>query len=885
MFNKSPAFLALCLLLLAAPQSFAQEPRYQSPGHDQTLTIGLTPEEEALVHLIGLNHRTTAPPSGPVRAAAEWDESLGVFCLWDNADLMRELQKDNDLYIITTTSDKSWWQSWLNSNSIPQTNVKWLIASTNTWWVRDYGPWFLWDGNNDFGLVDNVYNRPRPLDDVIPQKISQAYGVPLYASNLTHTGGNYYADGYGNAWSSTLVYSENPGMSQSQVDAVMAQYLGIDRYVTRDLKIDIEHIDTFGKPLAPDVLLWSYFPLDTSHRGWSEAALKYYETLASPYDRPYKIHRMPLWDQSYSMTAYINSLQTQNKIILPKYNTSHDDTAVAIYETACPGYDAIKVSSGGTYWGDSVHCRTRNFVRGDGVRIYAYPPCDNENTSGPTAVRAEIYTNNSTSLASYPKIYWSTTGGAPFSSATMATTGQPNEFSGDIPAQASGTTVSFYIFAEDLQGNTRTNPPVAPAGLHTFVVETDTTPPELDHDVVHGLAVADWPPTFQARAIDNTGIPSVTLEYNINSNPQPPVVMARAAGTFLFEGTPTASASIGDLIAYRITATDASAAANSYASPVEGWNYFEVTAHNAICVIDLDKTPFSGDDWVDFCADFALSYDYTSQWPSSLSGYDAVIVCLGMSPHNTQLSSTQAYTLVNFLTAGGAAYMEGGNCFAQDSASSIYRSYFGISSASSGTTLSGTLAGVTGQPTAGMSFGYEGDASSCDHLTPSSSADAVLKNGSYTKCVFYSTGTYGTVGNSFEFCGLIDGANPSRAKKLAALCLDQMGLDIDLVVHGDAQVGGSVTFDLWGPSGDGYVAAYSFAPGHTPYGSAGVAQIDTSSMTVLKQGLFPSSGNVSLNLSIPNNPSLESREVYFQALIRPAVGSDYLTNRDRILID
>jgi len=879
-----PLFLLAAALLVIAPLS-AQEPPDRSPGHDSSLTIGLTPDEQALVHLIGLNHRITAPPTGPVRAAAEWDESIGVFCLWDNAELMRELQKDNDLYIITTSYDKSWWESWLASNGIPTTNVEWLIAGTNSWWVRDYGPWFLWDGNNDFGLVDNIYNRPRPLDDKIPQVVSSAYGIPLYATPLEHTGGNYYADGYGNAWSSTLVYSENAGMTQAQVDGVMAQYLGIDRYVTRDLKIDIEHFDTFGKLLAPDVLLWSDFPLDKNHRVWSEAALKYYRTLESPYCRPYRIHRMPLWNQSYSMTAYINSLMTANKIIIPRYNNGYDDTAAAIFQDACPGYEVAKVWNDGTYWGDSVHCRTRNFHRGDGVRIYAFPPGDTEENVFPTMVRTEIYTDNGTALLGNPKIFYSSTGGAPFSSVDMQPTGNANEFEGGIPAQPWGTTVSFYVFAEDLGGSTRTHPPVAPQGLHSYLVERDIEAPGLDHDLVNGVAVADWPPLFTARAVDNTGIPAVTLEYMINGVPQTPVPMTRVAGTFLYEGTPAAPASLGNVVSYRIVAVDTAAAGNTTAIPARGWNHFKVTAHNAVCIIDLDKTPFSGDDWVDVCSGFALSWDYTASWPSSLAGYDAVLICLGMNPHNTQLTTTQANELVSFLSAGGAAYMEGGNCFAEDSARSIYRPYFGVSSASSGSTLAGTLSGVTGMPTAGMSFGYDADPGSSDNLTAATGADAVIKSGSYNKTVTYDTGTYSTVGSSFEFCGLVDGPSPSRAKKLAAAYLDHLGLDIDLVVHGEAVTGGSVTFDLEGAAGDSYTAAYAFAPGYKAYGAAGVVLIDMASLKVLATGTFPSGGSVSSSLNIPPNPFLIGRDVFFQALIQPAVGTDYLTNRDRIRIE
>jgi hypothetical protein len=531
-----------------------------------------------------------------------------------------------------------------------------------------------------------------------------------------------------------------------------------------------------------------------------------------------------------------------------------------------------------------VHCRSRNFHRGDGVRIYAYPPGDTEENTGPTAVRAEIYTDNSTALLGNPKIYYSSTGGAPFSSVDMFPTGNPNEYEGGIPGHPWGTTVSFYVFAEDQNGSTRTHPPVAPQGLHSYLVEQDTAAPELDHDLVNGVAVADWPPLFTARAVDNTCIPEVTLEYQINGAPQTPVVLSRLDGTFLFEGTPTAPASLGDVISYRIKAADFSAAGNTASIPARGWNHFRVTAHNAVCIIDLDKTPFSGDDWVDACADFALSWDFTSTWPSSLTGYDAVVICLGMRPHNTQLTTTQANELVSFLNAGGAAYMEGGNCFAEDSTRSIYRPYFGISSASSGSTLYGSLAGVTGTPTAGMSFGYDADPGSSDHLTPVAAADAVIKNGSYNKSVMYDTGTYATVGSSFEFSGLIDGTSPSRAKKLAAVVLDHLGLGIDLVVHGEAVTGGSVTLDLAGAAGDGFTAAYAFAPGYTPYGAAGVVLIDMATLKVINSGTFPAGGSVSANLNIPPNPAIKGRDVFFQALIQPAAGTDYLTNRDRIRI-
>ena len=162
-----PASAALALLfpLLGGGFALAQTSSPPLPPGVQDLPIGFGPNEKPVV-ITSRNNPRTAPPTGPVRAAAEWDESQGVFCLWSNATLMQELASDNTLYVITT--DTTWWNNWLSSNGVNMSNVQYLVASTNTFWVRDYGPWFIWDGNQDFGLVDNVYNRPRPLDDIIP---------------------------------------------------------------------------------------------------------------------------------------------------------------------------------------------------------------------------------------------------------------------------------------------------------------------------------------------------------------------------------------------------------------------------------------------------------------------------------------------------------------------------------------------------------------------------------------------------------------------------------------------------------------------------------------------------------------------------------------------
>ena len=44
-------------------------------------------------------------------------------------------------------------------------NVQFIIGATDSHWTRDYGPWWVIDGNGDYSIVDFTYNRPRPNDN------------------------------------------------------------------------------------------------------------------------------------------------------------------------------------------------------------------------------------------------------------------------------------------------------------------------------------------------------------------------------------------------------------------------------------------------------------------------------------------------------------------------------------------------------------------------------------------------------------------------------------------------------------------------------------------------------------------------------------------------
>ena len=122
-------------------------------------------------------------------------------------------------------------ESQYANNGVDLGNCSFLIAPTNTYWTRDYGPWFVYNETaGGMEIVNFTYNRPRPLDDAIPEKYANDQGLTLNYMDLVHAGGNYMTDGQGIAVSSDLVYTENPGKTPEDIDQIVADNLGIRTY-------------------------------------------------------------------------------------------------------------------------------------------------------------------------------------------------------------------------------------------------------------------------------------------------------------------------------------------------------------------------------------------------------------------------------------------------------------------------------------------------------------------------------------------------------------------------------------------------------------------------------------------------------------------------------
>jgi len=771
--------ILLFLCLLVTPELLLGASLAERIEGDAYLPIELTPEEAERLDEIGKSHRGTPPPPAPVRNPGEFEPMTGVIVRYpfgNPTNLLVEYAEDDTLWVIVEdTAEQASATSTLQSGGCNMDHVRWIFAPTNSIWTRDYGPWFIITGNDEQGIVDHIYNRPRPLDDVIPSVIGSDWGIPVYGMDLTHTGGNYMSDGRGVAMSTRLVLDENTSLTEAEIDSFMYAYVGIERYEKLPYieTGGIHHIDCWAKLLSPGKILVKEVPPTHSSYDALEANVAYLESLTSSWGRPYEIVRVYCPNDE----PYTNSLILNDKVFVPQYGTSWDDDALATYEAAMPGYEVLGYT-GSWYTNDAIHCRAMGVTDRYMLYVDHVPLPDTPDPINPYRVEANIIDYSNAGLKTDSLIvYWKTDSMPDYSAIVMTEATRAASYYADIPAQPVGTTVSYYLFAADYSGRRETHPWVAPADVHHFDIVVDTEAPEITHEPLEAVTEGQWPPTVTAQVTDNTSVAAVTLESWINGSAETPVSMTETSPG-VYEGTFPGTAVSGDVVTYRIKAEDAAYPPNVAYHPATGTHEFDVVDAIDVVIWEPEPSPISGAAMIAIMDSLGITHDYFTGSMPNLGEYSAAFICLGVYPNNRSLTTAEANTLVDYLDAGGCAYMEGGDCWAYDSVRDMYNGHFGINGVSDGSGDVSTVNGEPGTMCDGMSFAYAGENSYMDHILPTGDATRIFTNpADGAGCgVSNDAATYKTVGCAFEFGGLVDGTSPSTKAELLTEILGFFGI-------------------------------------------------------------------------------------------------------------
>ncbi len=720
----------------------------------------------------------TAPPTAPVRMCAEWERVNAVLVRYPLGlpwDMLQDVAQQLEIKCLVSSSDLSSAQSDFSSHGI--TNVSYVITNTDSYWTRDYGPWGVFDGNGDYGISDHVYNRAdgagRINDDQSNWDLAPALGVQLWKTELRHTGGNFMTDGHGIGFSSDEVYDYtfNTNLSHDSVNALMKNYWGISVYHTYPdpLASYINHIDCYGKLLSDEVVL-------IIKNGTDDAALDAiadsFSNTNDCYGRPYRVFRVNAPDNHNA--AYCNSVILNNRVYVPLTGyTSEDDSAIAVYQRAMPGYDIIGINDPGGSIAfentDAIHCRTMGLFD-PGMLYVDHKPLGNQSPTLPSYhvdVFIKAYSDSSLKSDSL-LIFWRLHGTTTFNAATLAYDSL-NYYSGNIPGQSSGDTIDYYIYAVDNSGRHEADPLVAPSGYYTFIVGDE--PPVINHIPIGDYLYSNWPATVTATITDDGSVNNALVEYLYNDTTYNDTMTNTSGNTYetAFSVTP----SVGDSIMYRIKAIDNTGNISFY--PDTGYITFHIIDKINVGIIDLDPTPSTGPLLESYCNSI-YTYQYLTTFPSDLSLYENLFICLGVYQYNTALSTSQADSIVSFMQNGGNVYMEGGDCWYYDSPHTVYDSYFGVNPVADGGSIGSALTGVNGTFTNGMSFTYNGDNSYIDEIDATGGGYLIFNENSTGRAIANDTSGYRSVAFTFELGGLTDASSPSTKDSLIGAIFNFFGL-------------------------------------------------------------------------------------------------------------
>jgi agmatine/peptidylarginine deiminase len=867
----------------------------QTPSIETTRNLPLPPA------------RLNDPPPGPVHCIAEWEESEGVFLKWKNYDLINKIQAFNKVYIpVDDQAEKDQWIVDLTNHGIPLTHIEFLFIKTDSRWTRDYGPWFIWDGDNKMGIV-NYTSGFGPNDDLFPLNFATLYGIPYYESGIHHVGGNWYPNGYGTAFSSTYVYEENGPALKEDIDRTIETYWGIENYHTASVApFSLEHLDCWAKPANPETLLVAEFPDYSAYYPFAESLNRYYETLESPWGRPYRIIRLPMFKMGsgmwYEFKPYMNSLVSNQRVYVPICFHPDDAIALAIFQEAFPGYEIVGVDHYGTgHGGLSVHCSTRNFHKREVLRIYPYPPGDTEDTLYGYSVHAEVIPPDGTQIATgYPLVYWTDTGGAPFHEIVMTPTPLheivmtptplPNTYETLLPAKPLGTTLSFYIEAKTDTNITAVYPLVAPGGLMEFKVREDQLAPVLSRFIPTRCAAAgQWPPKVRTLCKDDMATPDVRLEYAINGVPQTDVVLEREHRCYWYGGTFGGSASADDLVTYRLVAEDFAASANKVVLPKYGKVYCPVVGPGSVAVVDLSTCPETAPFIKKTLGELGVAHMCYSTWPLDWDEHDVWFIILGIYANNHVLTADQANDIVAALQNGKSIYLESNDAWCFDPEKDKICPYFGVIPISDGVELPDYVYGVIGTLMEGVNLFYAGENAFMDKIDSLPGAEVIIRSDpdDEGRMVLYDAGSYKTVASTFSLGRLWDEEWPDTRKNVLLKILGFFGIDdLTLYAKAEARQGTEVPLRLEADPGDGYRLFASFADFYLEAPGYGAFRLDPNYLFTLVQGVVPPSGVAELSLPIPRKEAYLGTEIHLQAVAGSdfSPGEAHLTNREILTI-
>ncbi|MCC6426072.1 MAG: agmatine deiminase family protein [Phycisphaerales bacterium] len=305
-----------------------------------------------------MGSKRAAPPTGPVECAAEYEPMDGIFMSWESftptlnemAKLVTTIGNANVYMVVDTASEQTSATTSMTNAEVNMTRVKFYIKTTDTVWIRDYGPRYIYEGNVR-AIVDHTYNRPRPLDDALNVWLGGQRKEEVYDVGLVHGGGNYHLNALDKSYCTRLINNENTGLTELQIHDKWLANQAVDTHFFDPFPNSLDstqHLDMWMQVYADNKVMISDWPVTggdmTTVDGICDNAAIYMA------NQGYTVNRVPAREVSNVHYTYTNVVICNDLIIVPSYtnstmdNAGYNAQALNAWQTANPAKTCIAVN-------------------------------------------------------------------------------------------------------------------------------------------------------------------------------------------------------------------------------------------------------------------------------------------------------------------------------------------------------------------------------------------------------------------------------------------------------------------------------------------------------------------------------------------------------------
>jgi agmatine deiminase len=262
---------------------------------------------------------------------------------------------------------------------LPFDRLTFYRIPTNEPWCRDHGPIFLTRKEEpQVAIVDWDYNAwggkylPCDLDDVVPTRVGEILGLPVFYPRMILEGGSIDVNGAGallTSESCLLNPNRNPTLTRAEIEQRLRDYLGVGDILWLGDGIEGDdtdgHVDDLARFVGERKVVTvveenrddpNYEPLRENlarlrAMKWNGAALEVI-TLPMPARIVREDLRLP--------ASYANFYIANECVLLPTFNDANDGIAAATLQGVFPTRRIVSIDCTELIWGlGAFHCLTQ----------------------------------------------------------------------------------------------------------------------------------------------------------------------------------------------------------------------------------------------------------------------------------------------------------------------------------------------------------------------------------------------------------------------------------------------------------------------------------------------------------------------------------------------